>query len=123
VKAYLDKLGVPEDQGEEFWTAIRENLSRMEDAAEWWALCQNGATPVVEAEDRDFVLAALEALPEPPYTSESWGDWTKALKENSGRKGKGLFMPLRRALTGQAHGPDMSQLMPLLQRVNRTLDK
>ncbi|MGR3387062.1 MAG: hypothetical protein ACU0DB_08780, partial [Paracoccus sp. (in: a-proteobacteria)] len=39
------------------------------------------------------------------------------VKQATGRKGKGLFMPLRKAVTGQAHGPEMAEVMPLLQVV------
>ncbi len=55
-------------------------------------------------------------LPEPPYTGDSWKEWTSAVKEATGRKGKGLFMPLRKAVTGRERGPDMSDVLPLLQR-------
>jgi glutamyl-tRNA synthetase len=34
----------------------------------------------------------------------------------TGRKGKTLFMPLRRALTGEDHGPEMAALLPLMNR-------
>jgi glutamyl-tRNA synthetase len=56
-------------------------------------------------------------LPPPPFTEATWGEWTAAVKAATGRKGKGLFMPLRKALTGQSHGPEMADLMPLLQKV------
>jgi glutamyl-tRNA synthetase len=59
----------------------------------------------------------MALLPEPPFTEATWGEWTAAVKERTGRKGKGLFMPLRHALTGQPHGPEMAELMPLLQKV------
>ena len=77
-------------------------------------------TPYIELpEDWDhFALPyskAMELLPDGPYTTDSWGEWTTAVKEATGRKGKGLFMPLRKALTGQERGPDMSSVMPLLQ--------
>jgi glutamyl-tRNA synthetase len=57
-------------------------------------------------------------LPDQPWTGETWKAWTGAVKEATGRKGKGLFMPLRKAMTGMEHGPDMSKLLPLLQKVN-----
>ena len=60
---------------------------------------------------------AKELLPAQPWNGETWGAWTGAVKEENGRKGRGLFMPLRKALTGMEHGPDMSKLMPLLQVV------
>ena len=46
----------------------------------------------------------------------AWRTWTGDLKEKTGRKGKGLFMPLRKALTGRSNGPDMSALLQLMGR-------
>ncbi|MEM9715790.1 MAG: glutamate--tRNA ligase [Pseudomonadota bacterium] len=109
-------VDVPEDMREAFWTAVKGNLNTRSDAAVWWDICANGATPLIDDEDREFVEMALAQLPERPWDETTWGAWTGALKEASGRKGKALFMPLRKALTGKAHGPDMSQFMPLLQK-------
>lgn len=112
-------LGVPGDIAPAFWAVARENVTRLADLAEWWALCRDGAAPVIEPEDADFVTQALALLPARPWGPETWGEWTSAVKAATGRKGKGLFMPLRKALTGQAHGPDMAALMPLLQNAPR----
>ena len=54
-------------------------------------------------------------LGEPPYTGETWANWTSAVKEATGRKGKALFMPLRKAVTGQERGPEMADVMRLMQ--------
>ena len=54
-------------------------------------------------------------LGEPPYSADTWKDWTSAVKEATGRKGKGLFMPLRKAVTGLSRGPEMADVMPLMQ--------
>ncbi len=89
----------------------------MDDLAPWWTIFSQGAEPAIDPEDAEFVAQALTLLPPPPYTDQSWGEWTAAVKDATGRKGKGLFMPLRKALTGQAHGPEMADLMPLLQVV------
>ena len=110
-------LGVPEAIAPQFWEVARENITRMDDLASWWALCRDGATPEIAPEDAEFVEKALKLLPPPPYGPGAWKDWTDAVKSETGRKGKALFMPLRKALTGQAHGPDMAALMPLLQKV------
>ena len=110
-------LGVPEALAEDFWNVTRENITTLSDLKAWWALCRDGADPVIEDEDADFVAEALTLLPDGPFTPETWGEWTAAVKAATGRKGRGLFMPLRKALTGMAHGPDMSRLMPLLQKV------
>ncbi|WP_372886450.1 glutamate--tRNA ligase [Shimia sp.] len=109
--------GVPEALAEEFWAVMRDNITTRKDLAGWWQLCANGAEPVIEDEDRAFVAEAMALLPEGPFDGDTWGNWTKAVKDATGRKGRGLFMPLRKALTGQGHGPDMSALMPLLQVV------
>jgi len=109
--------GVPDDLAEQFWEVTRENIVTRKDLAKWWDLFANGAEPVIDEEDRDFIVEAMALLPEGPFDGETWGNWTKAVKEATGRKGRGLFMPLRKALTGQSNGPDMSALMPLLQVV------
>ena len=111
----LRDIGVPEDLAEGFWTVVRDNISTLNDLVGWWTLCSKGAEPVISQEDRDFVSQAMALLPEGPHNSDTWSSWTSAVKAATGRKGKGLFMPLRLALTGQAHGPDMSCMMPLLQ--------
>ncbi|MGR3197866.1 MAG: glutamate--tRNA ligase [Paracoccus sp. (in: a-proteobacteria)] len=110
-------LGVPEDQVERFWRVASQNITRLDDLEGWWRIFSQGAEPQIDPEDGDFIAQAMTLLPPPPYTDATWGEWTAKVKEATGRKGKGLFMPLRKAVTGQAHGPDMSDVMPLLQVV------
>ncbi len=110
-------LGVPADQAERFWRVASQNITKLDDLGGWWEIFSNGAEPQVDPEDVDFIAQAMTLLPPPPYTDTSWAEFTNAVKAATGRKGKGLFMPLRKALTGQAHGPDMSDVMPLLQVV------
>jgi glutamyl-tRNA synthetase len=108
-------LGVPGDVAETFWDVVRENIGTRAEMAEWWALFRDGATPVVAEEDRDFVAQAMTMLPAHPYDGETWGQWTAAVKEATGRKGRGLFMPLRLAVTGRPRGPEMADVMALMQ--------
>ena len=108
-------LGVPADQAGQFWDVARENVTVLSDLSEWSDLAQNGADPIIEAGDEDFIAKAMTMLPDGPYTEATWGEWTSAVKEATGRKGKSLFMPLRKAVTGRERGPDMASLMPLLQ--------
>ncbi|WP_300010168.1 glutamate--tRNA ligase [uncultured Roseobacter sp.] len=107
--------GVPDDKAAQFWEVTRENITTLHDLQGWWTMMHSGAAPEIDAEDADFVAEAMKLLPEAPFDDHTWSTWTAAVKEATGRKGRGLFMPLRKALTGQAHGPDMSALMPLLQ--------
>ena len=72
--------------------------------------------PVVE--NAEFLLAAAEVLPDGEFTADSWKLWTTAVKEKTGAKGKELFMPLRLAITGKPHGPEMNNLLPLIGREN-----
>ncbi|MEJ6390536.1 glutamate--tRNA ligase [Gymnodinialimonas ulvae] len=108
-------LGVPADIAPAFWDVARANITRKADMADWWALFRHGATPLVDDEDRDFIAEAFAMLPDAPYDADTWGTWTSAVKDATGRKGKGLFMPLRKAVTGRERGPEMVDVMRLLQ--------
>ncbi|MCF6271767.1 MAG: glutamate--tRNA ligase [Rhodobacteraceae bacterium] len=112
----LARAGVPDVLREDFWNAIRENVAQRIDIPEWWALCRDGTPPDIAPEDAEFVALALERFPAGPVDETTWQAWTSTLKAETGRKGKALFMPLRKALTGRAHGPDMKRLLPLLQK-------
>ena len=109
-------LGVPAGMAEPFWAVAKGNITVLDDLDGWWALIRDGAEPLVDEADRDFVAQALAMLPSQPWTNATWGQWTQAVKEATGRKGKDLFRPLRRALTGRDAGPEMADLMPLLKR-------
>jgi glutamyl-tRNA synthetase len=113
----LRTLGVPDHVAGAFWTVARENITTLDDLALWWAICSEGAEPIIDEDDRAFVGEAMALLPDGPFDDTTWSAWTQAVKEATGRKGKALFMPLRKALTGRERGPDMGALMPLLQVV------
>jgi glutamyl-tRNA synthetase len=115
VRARIASLGVPDDLAPQFWEVTRGNITTLGDLDAWWAMFRDGAEPVIEDEDAEFIVTAMTLLPAGPLDESSWGAWTTAVKEETGRKGKALFMPLRKALTGQAHGPEMAQVLPLLQ--------
>ncbi len=117
VRQQIAALGVPDGLAERFWKVASQNITKIEDLEAWWLLCRDGAEPMIDDGDREFVAQAMSMLPALPFTETSWSEWTSAVKEASGRKGKGLFMPLRQALTGQSSGPEMAELMPLLQKV------
>jgi glutamyl-tRNA synthetase len=114
----LAAFGISGDQAEPFWLAVRGNLEKLADAANWWRILRQG--PEAEAElpekDREFVREAFDLLPPEPWDRGVWKTWTNQVREQSGRKGKALFMPLRLALTGLASGPELADLLPLLGR-------
>lgn len=94
------------------WEAVSGNLERFSDFEDWIARVSRPLTPVIE--DAGFCSEAADLLPEGDLTEESWKAWTATLKAATGRKGKQLFMPLRQALTGLDHGPEMKKLLPLI---------
>lgn len=107
---------LPEGMGATAWEAIRPNLSHIGEAADWWQVVTGPiAPPVLSAEDRAFANEAAQLL-EQDWGDAPWAALTSALKEATGRKGKALFLPLRLALTGREHGPDMAALLPLIGR-------
>ncbi|GAA0593700.1 glutamate--tRNA ligase [Caenispirillum bisanense] len=112
----LVAMGVATAVAESFWEAVRPNLARFADAYEWWRVVTGPVVPVIAAEDGAVAAAALEALPPEPWDQETWGALTAAVKAATGRKGKGLFLPLRLALTGRDHGPELKALLPLIGR-------
>ncbi|GGA84039.1 glutamate--tRNA ligase [Brucella endophytica] len=122
VAARLAALGIEGDKAEAFWLAVRGNLDRVSDAAQWWRIVHDGpeTAPDLSLEDRDFVREAFDLLPPEPWDRETWKVWTGAVKDKTGRKGKALFMPLRLALTGLHSGPELADLLPLAGR-ERTL--
>ncbi|MDF1681436.1 glutamate--tRNA ligase [Ponticaulis sp.] len=97
-----------------FWETVKENISTVSEAASWADVLYGTISSDIEAEDKGYVQTAAETLPAGPYDLETWGNWTKELKDATGRKGKGLFMPLRLALTGEGRGPDMGRVLVLL---------
>ena len=110
VKDRLAKLGA--DKGEAFWLAVRANLTLLPDVKDYVQIVDGPITPVIA--DAGFAAAAAELLPTGAYDATSWQAFTNAVKEKTGAKGKALFMPLRQALTGMDHGPEMAALFPLI---------
>ncbi|MFM5906809.1 MAG: glutamate--tRNA ligase [Novosphingobium sp.] len=108
---------LPEGMDAAGWEAVRPNLGTLAEAADWWAVVRGPvAVPELDAEDRAFLAAAADALAAQVWGVDAWPMLTGTLKEQTGRKGKPLFLPLRLALTGREHGPDMAALLPLIGR-------
>ncbi len=105
---------------ENFWNVARQNLERLRDIQTWWQAVHE---PQLAAnDDMVFVKTAAQLLPAGDVTADTWASWTNAIKEQTGRKGKELFMPLRKALTGMEHGPEMATILPLIGR-EKTLQR
>ncbi len=107
----LRALGI--EAGEAFWNAVRGNVARLTEASEWAGIVAGPIDPEI-GENAAFLHEAAALLPAGPYDETTWGAWTDAVKAATGRKGKPLFMPLRLALTGLDHGPELKALLPLI---------
>jgi glutamyl-tRNA synthetase len=103
---------VPE--GEAFWDAIRPNLTKLADLPEMARLISGPVTPLIE--DAGLATKAASLLPPEPWDEGTWGAWTKAVAAETGAKGRALYHPLRLALTGLDHGPELKKLLPLIGR-------
>jgi glutamyl-tRNA synthetase len=99
---------------ESLWTVARANIGKLADLREWIDVCHGTIAPVID--DGAFASKAAELLPPEPWNGGTWSAWTTAVKGATGRKGKELFRPLRLALTGRDHGPEMKDLLPLIGR-------
>jgi len=115
VADHLTAAGVPDALHVPFWAVVHDNIGRMAEVADWWHLFRDGVPGLVDGDDAAMTATALGLLGDPPYDAGTWAVWTDAVKSATGRKGKGLFMPLRRLVTGRDRGPEMAQVMPLLQ--------
>ncbi len=115
VEDALTSGGVPLELHDKVWAVVKDNIATLDEIGGWWAVFTGEAPGIVADEDVAFVQEALGMLGQPPYGAGTWGDWTGAVKAATGRKGRALFMPLRHAVTGRASGPEMADVLPLMQ--------
>lgn len=111
----LKHLGISGTKAASFWNVVKGNISKVQDADYWWDIATNNELNF-EKTDKELLKTASELLPQEPFDENSWKNWTNSIKEQTGKKGKELFAPLRIALTGLMHGPDLSSFLPLMPR-------
>lgn len=100
---------------ETFFDAVKGNIETLAELQNQYDLCYGAmGSETLETDDKEYVKVAMNKLPHGPYSPETWSTWTGELKAETGRKGKQLFMPLRIALTGQKHGPEMASLLSVM---------
>jgi len=113
----------------EFMVAVRPNILHPGEAGQWAKIlftdeltCQPEAQAVITETGSAFFQQALTSLEE---TQADYQQLVAHLKKTTGTKGKSLFMPLRAALTGETHGPEMAHLLSLMgiDRARRRLQK
>jgi glutamyl-tRNA synthetase len=98
------------------WKNLQANLLFLSDIKQWLEICQKPFLYNHKVEDKDFLILAANCLPQDTSKIDSWQNWLNNIKQKSDRKGKDLFMPIRLALTGQEHGPELKNLLMLIDR-------
>lgn len=98
----------------DFWEKVKTNLSSIDEANDWWKICNSTLQPVII--DLDLTILASTMLPESSWDENTWGLWIDKVKGATNKKGKDLFMPIRFALTSLEQGPELKNLLPLLNR-------
>lgn len=98
----------------EFFDAVKGNLTVLSDIEEWKTICHQKVKPIIE--DKALTDLAASLLPQEPWTGETFNEWLSQVKSQSGKKGKELFHPLRKALTAAENGPELKTLLPLIGR-------
>jgi len=109
---------VPSELQQEFITAVRPNLLFPKDALHWAKVLFTDELTVdeiarntIQQAGAPFFTHALTAL---EASQANYKQLIQLLKASTGAKGKDLFMPLRAALTGETHGPEMAHLLALM---------
>ena len=113
-EAVRDRL--PDGMTEAFWNVVRGNIDLLRETRDWLDVATGDIIPAGEAADAELLRAAADTLPEEPWDEATWPAWTSALSASSGRKGRALYLPLRRALTGEDQGPDLRHFFPFIGR-------
>ncbi len=97
-----------------FWHAVRGGMDLMREARGWWDVVAGTIVPPLLEDEADLLHTALALLPPEPWDDTTFPGWTAALTEATHRSLADLDHPLRLALTGEDHGPDLRGLLPLM---------
>jgi glutamyl-tRNA synthetase len=108
---------LPAGIGDAEWTALRGNLAHLGEVEQWLpVLTGEVPAPEVVPDDKPLLAEAAVLAAGLDWSADPWHALTDALKASSGRKGKALFLPLRRAITGRDSGPEMGPIVKLIGR-------
>ncbi len=115
IKAHLQKLELSEID-EEFWRVMKLNISLLPEIKKWWDICKKPFHFNHEEKNQEFLKVIASLLPQDTSDKECWNKWLAEIKKNTDRKGKDLFMPIRLALSGEEHGPEIKFLVNAIDR-------
>ena len=116
IKPRLAEIGINQILSENFWNSIRANLNFLNEIKYWIEVCYSKFRYQNQESDLEFLGLAKELLPVDTTKPDSWQEWLDAIKTKTNRKGKELFMPIRQALSGKEHGPELKNLITLIDR-------
>ncbi|KJV65647.1 glutamyl-tRNA synthetase [Ehrlichia sp. Wisconsin_h] len=101
----------------DFWHFVCGNIKKFSDVEQWVKVCSKDMVPIVREDDKDFIMLALNMLPQGEVHGNTWNTWISNIKQHTDRRAKNLFVPLRLALTGLSTGPELARLLPLIGRM------
>lgn len=110
VLARIDKGQLP-NFSLQFWNLVKNNIESISGLKFWHEILFEKPNSIVEDVDKDFIKTAFNLFPKEKVDETTWDKWLFLVKQNTTRKGKELFMPIRKALTGLEHGPEMKLLI------------
>lgn len=116
ILARLKDMNYEFEIDEDFWLKIRANINDLTEIKLWWEICQTKIRNKNDQNDHDFLKMAANLLPEDLSSTDAWNIWISKIKDNSDRKGKELFMPIRKAITAIDHGPELKYVITLIDR-------
>lgn len=99
---------------EKVWNLIKGNIANLDEVKQWEGICNGDITIIPSTESQQVVECALRLLPSQPWTIDTWKNWTQSVQSETGCKGRSLFMPIRQAITGMDHGPEMKELILII---------
>ncbi len=115
VKSKLELVDIKVDS-KKLWKFSQNNIDYLKDIENWIKTIEI-IIDIKKYEIQDTLIsAAVECIPEDPFSYETWDNWTKAINAKTGLKGKALYMPLRLILTGKEKGPELKNFLPLLDK-------
>ena len=116
ISARIKEMGIKYNISEKLWEICKHNINFIYEIQDWCAIFCDEFRYKNSPQDLEFLHKIIELLPQDTSQENSWQIWLDEIKKNSPRKGKELFMPIRLALTGKEHGPELKHAINLISR-------
>jgi glutamyl-tRNA synthetase len=100
----------------EIWGVIQSDVNSKADIGNWLTIIYGGVVTNLADSDAEYLEQISNFIPE-DLNNNSWNEFVEKTKQETGRKGKELFMPIRNVLTAGVHGPELDRLFYILGKV------